>query len=158
MDELERKKRLFITALASQQIYAQCHDECVSIGLFKHDLKMHSKNLISKLERDLMPVFRLMGDIEGGDAYLNTIDFMENTLQNLATLPIEYWALVNIGINDMKRQIDEKNQAGIDGVPSAATPEHGKQDQAASDGGNNEEPSDAKKNEARRNTRATKKV
>lgn len=116
MNDLERKKRLIVTALASQQIYAQCHDECVNMNFFKHDLKMFSKNLISKLERELMPVFKLMGDIDGGDAYLNAVDLMEITIQNLATLPVEYWALVNQGVSDIKRQIDEKNQASAEGI------------------------------------------
>lgn len=116
MNDLEKKKRLIVTALASQQIYAQCHDECVNMNFFKHDLKMFSKNLISKLERELMPVFKLMGDIDGGDAYLNAVDLMEITIQNLATLPVEYWALVNQGVSDIKRQIDEKNQASAEGI------------------------------------------
>jgi hypothetical protein len=120
MNDLERKKRLIVTALGAQQIYAQCHDECVDLNFFKHDLKMHSKNLISKLERELMPVFKLMGDIEGGDAYLKTVDLMEITLQNLATLQVEYWEVVNQGISDIKRQIDEKNQASAEGASNPA--------------------------------------
>ena len=116
MNDLERKKRLIVTALASQQIYAQCHDECVDLKFFKHDLKMHSKNLISKLERDLMPIFGVLGNVDGGESYVNAVQTMEITLQNLATLPVEYWALVNIGINDIKRQIDEKNQASAEGA------------------------------------------
>jgi hypothetical protein len=116
MNDLERKKRLIVTALASQQIYAQCHDECVDLKFFKHDLKMHSKNLISKLERDLMPIFGVLGNVDGGESYVNAVQTMEITLQNLATLPVEYWALVNIGISDIKRQIDEKNQASAEGA------------------------------------------
>ena len=116
MNDLERKKRLIVTALASQQIYAQCHDECVNMNFFKHDLKMFSKNLISKLERELMPIFGVLGNVDGGDAYVHAVQSMEETLQNLATLPVEYWALVNIGINDIKRQIDEKNQASAEGA------------------------------------------
>jgi hypothetical protein len=108
-----------VTALGAQQIYAQCHDECVDMKFFKHDLKMHSKNLITKLERELMPIFGILGNVEGGDAYLNAIESMEITLQNLATLPVEYWALVNQGISDIKRQIDEKNQASAEGTPDA---------------------------------------
>lgn len=158
MNDLERKKRLIVTALASQQIYAQCHDECVDLNFFKHDLKMFSKNLVSKLERELMPVFKLMGDIEGGDAYLNTVDLMEVTLQNLATLPVEYWALVNIGINDIKKQIDEKNQAGADGVPSGTTSDSQSTDETASNGGNNEEPADTQEHEAGGDTKPSKKV
>ena len=115
MTDLERKKRLIVTALGAQQIYAQCHDECVDLKFFKHDLKMHSKNLITKLERELMPIFGVLGNVEGGDAYLNAIESMEITLQNLATLPVEYWALVTKGILDIKRQIDEKNQASTEG-------------------------------------------
>jgi hypothetical protein len=117
MDELERKKRLIVTALGAQQIYAQCHDECVDMRFFKHDLKMHSKNLITKLERELMPIFGVLGNVDGGDAYLNAVSSMENTLQNLATLPVEYWAVINIAINDIKKRIDEKNQEGDNGVP-----------------------------------------
>lgn len=158
MNDLERKKRLIVTALASQQIYAQCHDECVDLNFFKHDLKMFSKNLVSKLERELMPVFKLMGDIEGGDAYLNTVDLMEITLQNLATLPVEYWALVNIGINDIKKQIDEKNQAGADGVPSGSASDSQSTDETASDGGDNEELADVKEDEAGGDTKSAKKV
>jgi hypothetical protein len=115
MTELERKNRLIVTALAAQQIYAQCHDECVDLKFFKHDLKMHSKNLISKLERELMPMFGLLGNVDGGDAYLGAVEMMENTLQSLATLPVEYWALVYRGISDIKRQIDEKNEASTQG-------------------------------------------
>ena len=119
MNDLERKKRLIVTALASQQIYAQCHDECVNMNFFKHDLKMFSKNLISKLERELMPIFGVLGNVDGGDAYVHAVQSMEETLQNLATLPVEYWALVNIGINDIKRQIDEKNQASSEGISNS---------------------------------------
>jgi hypothetical protein len=123
MTDLERKKRLIVTALGAQQIYAQCHDECVDMKFFKHDLKMHSKNLITKLERELMPIFGVLGNVEGGDAYLSAIESMEITLQNLATLPVEYWALVSQGISDIKRQIDEKNQASTEG--SSNTETHG---------------------------------
>jgi len=148
MNDLERKKRLIVTALGAQQIYAQCHDECVDMKFFKHDLKMHSKNLVAKLERELMPLFKVMGDVQGGEAYLNAVELMEITLQSLATLPVEYWALVNQGIDDIKRQIDEKNQAGADGVSSGAAPEHGQQDETAGDGGHNEEPAHVKEDEA----------
>lgn len=117
MNDLERKKRLIVTALGAQQIYAQCHDECVDMKFFKHDLKMHSKNLIAKLERELMPIFGVLGNVEGGDPYSNAVGMMENTLQNLATLPVEYWAVINIAINDIKKRIDEKNQEGDNGVP-----------------------------------------
>jgi hypothetical protein len=121
MTDLERKKRLIVTALGAQQIYAQCHDECVDMKFFKHDLKMHSKNLITKLERELMPIFGVLGNVEGGEAYLNAIESMEITLQNLATLPVEYWALVSQGISDIKRQIDEKNQASTEGSSNSET-------------------------------------
>ena len=158
MNELERKKRLIVTALASQQIYAQCHDECVDMNFFKHDLRMFSKNLISKLERELMPIFKVMGDIEGGDAYLNTIDLMEVTLQNLATLPVEYWALVNIGVNDIKRQIDEKNQAGIDVVSNGSDTHSQPTGEASVDGHNIEKPDETKEHAGTRNKRSAKKV
>jgi extradiol dioxygenase family protein len=118
MNDLERKKRLIVTALGAQQIYAQCHDECVDLKFFKHDLKMHSKNLIAKLERELMPIFGVLGNVDGGESYLKATELMEITLQNLAVLPVEYWALINNAILDLKKQIDEKNQAGADGVPS----------------------------------------
>ena len=121
MNDLQIKKRLIVTALGAQQIYAQCHDECVDLKFFKHDMKMHSKNLITKLERELMPIFGVLGNVDGGDAYLNAIELMELTLQNLATLPVEYWSLVSQGISDIKRQIDEKNQASTEGTSSAET-------------------------------------
>lgn len=116
MTEQEHKRRLVVTALAAQQIYAQCHDEAVELKFFRQDLKMHSKNLVAKLEKELMPLFAVLGNVEGGEAYLAAVEVMELTLQNLATLPVEYWALVNIGINDIKRQIDEKNQASAEGT------------------------------------------
>jgi hypothetical protein len=120
MTDLERKKRLIVTALGAQQIYAQCHDECVDLKFFKHDLKMHSKNLIAKLERELMPIFGVLGNVEGGDPYSNAVGLMEDTLQNLATLPVEYWALINIAVNDIKKRIDEKNQASAEGASNPA--------------------------------------
>jgi hypothetical protein len=116
MTEQEKKRRLIVTALAAQQIYAQCHDECVELKFFRQDLKMHSKNLVAKLERELMPMFGVLGNVQGGEAYLNAVELMEITLQNLATLPVEYWALVNQGVMDIKRQIDEKNQASSEGL------------------------------------------
>jgi hypothetical protein len=158
MTDLERKKRLIVTALGAQQIYAQCHDECVDLNFFKHDLKMHSKNLVAKLERELMPVFKIMGDVEGGSAYLNAVESMEITLQNLATLPVEYWALVNQGIADIKRQIDEKNQAGGDGVFSGSDTDVQPTAEASIDGDNIEKPADTKKHEGAGNRKSAKKV
>jgi hypothetical protein len=119
MSEQEKKRRLIVTALAAQQIYAQCHDECVELKFFRQDLKMHSKNLVAKLEKELMPLFAVLGNVEGGEAYLNAVEMMEHTISNLATLPVEYWALVYQGISDIKRQIDEKNQASAEGTPDA---------------------------------------
>lgn len=107
---MDKKKRLIVTGMAAQQIYAQCHDECMELGFFKHDLKMRSKNLVSALERELMPMFGILGSVKGGEAYTNTIKTMESTLNNLATLPVEYWAVIDNGITDVKRQIDEKNK------------------------------------------------
>ena len=148
MNDLERKKRLIVTALGAQQIYAQCHDECVDLKFFKHDLKMHSKNLITKLERELMPIFGMLGNVEGGGPYSNTIESMETTFQNLATLPVEYWAVINIAINDIKKRIYEKDQTSADGVSSGAV-ENGSSDQEdGGDANNNEEPSDAEEHEA----------
>jgi hypothetical protein len=158
MDELERKKRLIVTALGAQQIYAQCHDECVDLKFFKHDLKMHSKNLVAKLERELMPIFGVLGNVEDGSPYSSAVESMEITLQNLATLPVEYWALVNIGINDIKRQIDEKNQAGIDGVSSGSDTDVQPTGEADVDGHNIEKPADTKKHEGARNRKSAKKV
>lgn len=158
MNDLERKKRLIVTALGAQQIYAQCHDECVDLNFFKHDLRMFSKNLISKLERELMPMFKVMGDVEGGDAYLNAVESMEATLQNMATLPVEYWALVNIGINDIKRQIDEKNQAGAEGVSVGPDTDVQPTGEAGVDGHNIEKPVDTEEHERPRNKRPAKKV
>ena len=158
MNDLERKKRLIVTALASQQIYAQCHDECVDMNFFKHDLKMFSKNLISKLERELMPIFGVLGNVDGGDAYVHAVESMETTLQNLATLPVEYWQLVNIGISDIKRQIDEKNQAGADGVSGGTAPDDEPGNKTGDNGGGVEASAGVKEDEAVGNTGPSKKV
>ena len=158
MDELERKKRLIVTGLAAQQIYAQCHDECVDLNFFKHDLKMHSKNLVAKLERELMPIFGVLGNVQDGSPYSSAVQSMEITLQSLATLPVEYWVLVNKGILDIKRQIDEKNQAGSDGVFSGSDTDVQPTAEASVDGDNSEEPADAKKHEGARNRKSAKKV
>lgn len=108
MDPKEKRK-LVVTAMASLQIYAQCHDQCLSLGVFKHDLKMFSKNLISKIEREFMPLFEMLGNIQDGNPYLKTTEIIEQTLQNLATLPVEYWPIINKGVSDVKNQIQEKN-------------------------------------------------
>jgi hypothetical protein len=158
MNDLERKKRLIVTALGAQQIYAQCHDECVDLKFFKHDLKMHSKNLVAKLERELMPIFGVLGNVEGGSPYSSAVESMEITLQNLATLPVEYWALVNQGINDIKRQIDEKNQTGADGVSSGTASDSQPTAEAEGDGGNIEKSEDTEEYETRRRSRPVKKV
>jgi hypothetical protein len=158
MDDLERKKRLIVTALGAQQIYAQCHDECVELKFFKHDLKMHSKNLIAKLEREMMPIFGVLGNVEDGSPYSNAVESMEVTLQSLATLPVEYWALVNKGILDIKRQIDEKNQAGADGVSSGATTDSQPTAETGGDGSDIEEPADTETYETRRRSKPVKKV
>ena len=148
MTEQERKRRLVVTALAAQQIYAQCHDECVELKFFRQDLKMHSKNLVAKLERELMPIYGVLGSVQGGEAYLNAVEIMELTLQNLATLPVEYWVLISKGIDDIKQQIDEKNQASADGVSSGAVADSSSEQEDGGDANNNEEPSDTQEHEA----------
>lgn len=148
MNEQERKRRLVVTALAAQQIYAQCHDECVELKFFRQDLKMHSKNLVAKLERELMPIYGVLGSVQGGEAYLNAVEIMELTLQNLATLPVEYWVLISKGIDDIKQQIDEKNQASADGVSGGAAEDSPSEQEDGGDADNNEEPSDAQEHEA----------
>jgi hypothetical protein len=158
MIDLEEKKRLIVTALAAQQIYAQCHDECIDVGFFKHDLKMHSKNLVAKLERELMPIFGILGNVEDGTPYSNAVQSMEITLKNLATLPVEYWAVINIAINDIKKRIDEKNQAGADGVPDGTTSDSQPTTEAASVGSSDEESTDSKEYEETRRSRVVKKV
>jgi hypothetical protein len=158
MDELERKKRLIVTALGAQQIYAQCHDECVDLKFFKHDLKMHSKNLIAKLEREMMPIFGVLGNVEGGSPYSSAVESMEVTLQNLATLPVEYWALVNQGINDIKRQIDEKDKAGAAGVPDGAVAGSESGPETEDNGGGVEQHTDTEEYETRRRSKPVKKV
>jgi hypothetical protein len=109
---------------------------------------MHSKNLVAKLERELMPIYGVLGSVQGGEAYLNAVELMEITLQNLATLPVEYWALINTGVDDIKRQIDEKNKAGADGVSSGTAEDSSSQQENGGDADNNEEPSDVEENEA----------
>lgn len=148
MNEQEKKRRLVVTALAAQQIYAQCHDECVELKFFRQDLKMHSKNLVAKLERELMPIYGVLGSVQGGEAYLNAVELMEVTLQNLATLPVEYWALINTGVDDIKRQIDEKNQASADGVSSGTAEDSSSEQEDGGDAVNNEKPSDTEEHEA----------
>jgi hypothetical protein len=144
--------------LGAQQIYAQCHDECIELNFFKHDLKMFSKNLVAKLERELMPIFGVLGNVDEGQSYVNAVQAMEITLQNLATLPVEYWALVNIGINDIKRQIDEKDQEGVDGILSGTTPDSQPTTEAEGDGGDIEEPADTSEHEAAGHTEPAKDV
>ena len=158
MTEQERKRRLVVTALAAQQIYAQCHDECVELKFFRQDLKMHSKNLVAKLERELMPIYGVLGSVQGGEAYLNAVEIMEITLQNLATLPVEYWVLISKGIDDIKQQIDEKNQASADGVSSGAAEDSSSNQEDGGDAGDNEEPSDVEENETAGNPTVTEPV
>jgi hypothetical protein len=158
MNEQEKKRRLVVTALAAQQIYAQCHDECVELKFFRQDLKMHSKNLVAKLERELMPIYGVLGNVQGGEAYLNAVEMMEITLQNLATLPVEYWVLISKGIDDIKQQIDEKNQASTDGVSSGAVEDSSSEQEDGGDADNNEEPSDTQEHEAAGDPTASKSV
>jgi hypothetical protein len=158
MDELEKKKRLIVTALGAQQIYAQCHDECISLNFFKNDLKMFSKNLVAKLERELMPIFGVLGNVDQGESYVNAVQAMEITLQNLATLPVEYWALVNMGINDIKRQIDEKDQAGAAGIPDGTVTDSQSGSETEDNGGGVEQHTDTEEHETRRRSKPVKKV
>lgn len=158
MNDLEEKKRLIVTALAAQQIYAQCHDECIDLRFFKHDLKMHSKNLISKLEREMMPLFGILGNVEGGNPYSSAVQAMEITLQNLATLPVEYWAVINIAINDIKKRIHEKDQAGDAGVPDGAASDDQPTAETTGITDSNEESADTEEYEETRHSRRSKKV
>jgi hypothetical protein len=95
-----------------------------------------------------MPIFGVLGNIEGGDPYSNTIESMETTLQNLATLPVEYWAVINIAINDIKKRIYEKDQTSADGVSSGAVENSSSEQEDGGNANNNEEPSDAEEHEA----------
>lgn len=114
-EELHRKKRLVITALAAQQIYAQCHDEAVELAIFKHDLKQSSNHLVKKLERELKGMFELMGMVQGGDPYLKAVNDMETLFQNLALLPVEYWSVVNgIVVNALNHIQNENKDTAAD--------------------------------------------
>lgn len=104
------KKRLLITGLAAQQVYAHCHDEAVEIGVFRQDLKMASKTLVSKLERELKPVFQTLGSVNDGDVYIGVLQVMENVFKDLAELPLEYWYMVGIYIREIKELANEANQ------------------------------------------------
>lgn len=102
------KKRLLITGIAAQQVYAHCHDEAIGMGVFRQDLKMSSKNLVSKLERDLIQVFKTMGTVNNGDVYIGVLQVMENVFKDLAELPLEYWYMVGTYIREIKELSDEK--------------------------------------------------
>lgn len=109
--DINEKKRLLVTALAAQQIYAQCHDEAVSLGLFKHKVKMISNNLINVLENELKNTYAALGQIENGTPYLSVVNEMDKTISNLATLPVEYWSAINYMITRTKLEIDENKEA-----------------------------------------------
>ena len=121
-EELHRKKKLIITGIAAQQIYAQCHDEAIELGIFKHDLKMTSNHLVKKLERELKGMFELMGLVQGGDPYLKAVSDMETLFENLALLPVEYWAVVNnIVVNAINHiNNEDKNTVTDPSVQSAS--------------------------------------
>lgn len=104
------KKRLLITGLAAQQVYAHCHDEAVGLGVFRQDLKMASKTLVAKLERELKPVFKTLGDVQDGDVYIGVLQVMENVFIDLAELPLEYWHMVGIYIREIKELANEANE------------------------------------------------
>ena len=120
--DTNEKKRLLVTALAAQQIYAQCHDEAISLGLFKHKVKMISNNLVQVLERELKNTYSALGNIEGGTPYLSVVNEMDKTLSNLATLPIEYWRAIDYMISRTKLEINE-NQETDNGLHSGAVHE-----------------------------------
>lgn len=111
--DINEKKRLLVTALAAQQIYAQCHDEAISLGLFKHKVKMISNNLIKVLETELKNTYSALGNIEGGTPYLSVVNEMDRVMSNLATLPIEYWRAIDIMITRTKLEISkDENEEG----------------------------------------------
>lgn len=130
--DINEKKRLLVTALAAQQIYAQCHDDAVSLGLFKHKVKMISNNLINVLENELKNTYSALGQIENGTPYLSVVNEMDRTISNLATLPVEYWRAIDYMITRTKLEIDENKEAD-NGVHNEGVHE-GEQD--ASVGGN----------------------
>lgn len=109
--DINEKKRLLVTALAAQQIYAQCHDDAVSLGLFKHKVKMMSNNLINVLENELKNTYAALGQIENGTPYLSVVNEMDRTISNLATLPVEYWRAIDYMITRTKLEIDENKEA-----------------------------------------------
>lgn len=114
--DINEKKRLLVTALAAQQIYAQCHDDAVSLGLFKHKVKMISNNLINVLENELKNTYSALGQIEGGVPYLTAVNEMDKTISNLATLPVEYWSAINYMITRTKLEISNEDEEADNGV------------------------------------------
>jgi hypothetical protein len=127
--DINEKKRLLVTALAAQQIYAQCHDEAVSIGLFKHKVKMISNNLIDVLEKELKNTYSALGQIEGGVPYLTAVNEMDKTISNLATLPVEYWGAINYMITRTKLEISNEDEEADNGTHNEGVHE-GEQDAA----------------------------
>lgn len=148
--DTNEKKRLLVTALAAQQIYAQCHDEAISLGLFKHKVKMISNNLVQVLERELKNTYSALGNIEGGTPYLSVVNEMDRVMSNLATLPIEYWRAIDIMITRTKLEITKNeneegdNQSDNDGVlegqPDAYEPSNADSEaERGQDEGNNKD-------------------
>jgi hypothetical protein len=118
--DINEKKRLLVTALAAQQIYAQCHDDAMSLGLFKHKVKMISNNLINVLENELKNTYAALGQIENGTPYLSVVNEMDKTISNLATLPIEYWRAIDYMITRTKLEISNENEKADNGVHNGA--------------------------------------
>jgi hypothetical protein len=71
---------------------------------------MASKTLVAKLERELKPVFKTLGDVQDGDVYIGVLQLMENVFVDLAELPLEYWHMVGIYIREIKELANEANE------------------------------------------------
>lgn len=107
-----RAYRLVVTGLATQQVYAQCHDEAVATGVFTQDLKNSSNNLVSKLEKKLKNLYQLLGEVNGGDEYVRAIATIDETMAELAGLPLEFWPTIILAIRNVKRAVLKAQLAG----------------------------------------------
>jgi hypothetical protein len=107
-----RSYRVVVTGLAAQQIYTHCHDEGVSKGIFTHDLKMSSNNLVSKLETKFKHLYTTLGQVNGGDEYVRALATMDETLAELSGLPLEFWYAITMAIRNVKKAIAEAEANG----------------------------------------------
>ncbi len=105
---LEDRQKKTIQGLIHLNCYTYLHDDLIAGNGLTHKTKMMSKNLVDELEKGKFKEAVMSLHKMDGQSYLECVEVVEETVECLSHIPIEYWAEITRGLKDLRVQIEAK--------------------------------------------------